>query len=371
MPDRREGPPFAMTEMIAMEPALAERLAMRLAADPAVKELADLVREAAVRGQPVLFTGCGTSEHAAMVAAALLGEALRCAGLPAGRVASVQAFELAGDLPGEGVLVGVSHEGGTRATNLALERGRAAGMSTALVTVGAGSPGAALADHLVLTHEQDQSWCHTVGYLSPLVAAICLADAVAGRTTHGAALRTLAAASVDEPAADFAAGELAPASRLLVAGSGVDHATARELALKVEEGAHLPAVAHHLETVRHGHLAAADERTALIVVLTDGHARGEELVERVLAVLRSARALGMPSAAILAADLDGGVPIDLSAAGRLRVPVPAQGLPRLVAAALGAAIPLQLLTERLARARAVNPDTLGREDPRQAAAAEA
>jgi hypothetical protein len=40
-------------------------------------------------------------------------------------------------------------------------------------------------------------------------------------------------------------------------------------------------------------------------------------------------------------------------------------------AALGSAIPLQLLAERLARARGRNPDAIGREDPRQAAAAEA
>jgi hypothetical protein len=38
-------------------------------------------------------------------------------------------------------------------------------------------------------------------------------------------------------------------------------------------------------------------------------------------------------------------------------------------ALLGAALPLQLLAERLARARGVNPDTIGREDPRQMAAA--
>jgi hypothetical protein len=52
------------------------------------------------------------------------------------------------------------------------------------------------------------------------------------------------------------------------------------------------------------------------------------------------------------------------------VPV-VRDLPRVVGAALGAAIPLQLLTERLARARGVNPDTLGREDPRHAAAGDA
>jgi hypothetical protein len=43
----------------------------------------------------------------------------------------------------------------------------------------------------------------------------------------------------------------------------------------------------------------------------------------------------------------------------------------MVVAALGAAVPIQLLAERLARARGTNPDTIGREDPRQAAAAEA
>jgi hypothetical protein len=31
-------------------------------------------------------------------------------------------------------------------------------------------------------------------------------------------------------------------------------------------------------------------------------------------------------------------------------------------------VPLQLIAERTARARGVNPDTLGRDDPRQAAA---
>jgi len=42
-----------------------------------------------------------------------------------------------------------------------------------------------------------------------------------------------------------------------------------------------------------------------------------------------------------------------------------------VAATLASVVPLQLLTERLARARGTNPDAIGREDPRQAAAASA
>ena len=370
MPEPRPGPPYAMTEMIAAEPALAERVAQRLIGDRATDRLAAAIREAAERHAPIVATGCGTSEHAAMVAAAVLADALRDAGLPAERVASVQAFELAGRAPVDGVVLAISHEGGTWATNLALERAREAGAATGLVTVGPGSPGAALAVHLLLTEEQDQSWCHTVGYLSPLVAATVLGAAVTGRALAPTTLRALLDAADQAPAAEEGASALAGCSRLLVVGSGVDHATARELALKVEEGAHLPASAHQLETIRHGHLAAADATTGLVLVLTDAEARGEELVGRARGVLRSAAALEMPAAAIVAADLGDDLPLELTPAGRAAVPV-VRDLPRIVGAALGAAIPLQMLTERLARARDVNPDTLGREDPRQAAAADA
>lgn len=370
MPEPRAGPPYVMTEMIAAEPALAERVARRLGADPETERVAAAVQKAAAAGQPILTTGCGTSEHAAMVSAAVLADALRGAGLPAGRVASVQAFELAGRAPDSGLVVAVSHEGGTWATNLALERARAAGAATALVTVGSGSPGAALADHLLLTGEQDQSWCHTVGYLSPMVAAAVLGAAVAGRRLTPTTVRGLLDASDHAPAAEEGAAALARCSRLLVVGSGVDHASARELALKVEEGAHLPATAHQLETIRHGHLAAADASTGLVLFLTDAEARGTEVIDRARAVLRSAEALGMPAAAIVAADLGDDLPLELTPAGRAAVPV-VRDLPRVVNAALGAAIPLQLLTERLARARGVNPDTLRREDPRHAAAGDA
>ncbi len=43
-------------------------------------------------------------------------------------------------------------------------------------------------------------------------------------------------------------------------------------------------------------------------------------------------------------------------------------VPALAGSLLASAVALQLLTERLARARNVNPDTLGREDAAQAAA---
>jgi glucosamine--fructose-6-phosphate aminotransferase (isomerizing) len=183
-------------------------------------------------------------------------------------------------------------------------------------------------------------------------------------------VRALLDSADHAPSAESMAGALAGCDRLLVVGSGVDHATARELALKIEEGAHLPSTAHQLETIRHGHLAAADSATGLVLVLTDGEGRGAVVVERAVAVLRSAAPLDMPAAAIVAADLGDDLPRELTPAGRAAVPLTGR-LPRMVAAALGAAIPLQLLAERLARARGINPDSIGRDDPRQAAAAEA
>jgi len=365
MPALRDGPPYAMTEMIAAEPALADRLVRRLQGDPALAYLAEAIQEAAGKQRPIIATGCGTSEHAAMVAAELLTSALDGV-----MVWPMQALEVARRPPNHGVLLAVSHEGGTWATNEALAAARAAGSETALITVSDRSPGAALADMVLTTEEQDQSWCHTIGYLSPVVAAAALAGELRGSALDPVRVRALLAAADRESGAEGVAAALAHCNRLLIVGSGIDYPAARELALKIEEGARLPASAMQLETIRHGHLAAVDQRTGLVLVLTDAEGWGEPVIERSRAVLRSAAALGMPAAALLAADLGDDIPLALTAAGRLAVPL-AGGLPRTVSAALATAIPLQLLAERLARARGTNPDTIGRDDPRQATAADA
>ena len=363
MPTPRPASPYAMTEMIEAEPAMAERLARRLAAAPATTALAHALTDAARAHRSITVTGCGTSEHAAMATAAILADALGSAVRPA------QALEYT-RAPHAGLLVAISHEGGSWATNEALAAARGAGATTALITVSDRSPGAALADILVTTEEQDQSWCHTVGYLSPIVVAASLGGILRGTALDPAAMRALLQVADAEAATTEVARALAGCDRLLVAGSGIDYVSAREFALKVEEGAHLPATAHHLETILHGLLAAANEHTGFVLFLTDADALGAVLVERSLKVLRAVAALGMPTAAILAADLGDDVPLPLTPAGRLAVPL-ARVLPRGVNAALGSAIPLQLLAERLARARGTNPDTIGRVDPRQAAAADA
>ena len=365
MPAWRDGPPYAMTEMIAAEPALAQRLAQRLRDDPAPAQLVDWIREAADGSRPITLVGCGTSEHAAEAIAGLWTEALA---LPGGRgVRHAQALEALARPQRDGVVVAVSHEGGTRFTNEALRLARDAGARTALITVSDRSPAAEIAELTITTGEQDQSWCHTVGYLSPLVVGAEVGARLGdGSNLDPTALRALLQIADDERGAEELAKRLVGAARILVVGSGLDHASARELALKLAEGARLPAQALHLETVLHGHLAAAGEETALVVVLAA--ARTPVCLERAREVLRAGVALGMPTAALTAADLGDDIGAQLTPAGRLAVAVTRLVEPQ-AAALLGSAIPLQLLAERLARARGVDPDTLGREEPRQTAAA--
>ncbi|MEO5986187.1 MAG: SIS domain-containing protein [Candidatus Limnocylindria bacterium] len=363
MPAFRGRAPYVMSEMIAAEPALADRLLHRLQTQDAMADLVSAIRVAADARLPIVTTGCGTSEHAAMAIAALLTEALDLS--PGAEVRSAQALELVSRPVSAGLLIGVSHEGGTAVTNAALRAARDAGVRTALVTVGRGSPGAEIAEIVVATEEQDQSWCHTVGYLSPILAGIAAASAINRSRLDAIGVRSLLDGGHDPHAAASVAGNLASCDRILVAGAGIDRISAHELSLKVAEGARLPASAHDLETLLHGHLAAATRWTGLVVIVT---APATELVrDRANRLLSAARSLSVPAAAIVSAEVSGAIPPEVTPAGRLVLPRagPIHGS---APALLGAAMTLQLLAERLARARNVNPDTLGREDSAQAAA---
>jgi glutamine---fructose-6-phosphate transaminase (isomerizing) len=380
MPSLRDGPPWHMTEMIEAEPGLAVRILTLLGApnSPAAT-LAAAVRDAAQHGRPIVVTGCGTSEHGAQAAVDILREAMREAGLPwrlgeGGVPTSAQAFEasLEDELGGSGGLViGVSHEGGTWATNRALEQARGSGATVALLTVSEGSPGAAVADIVVPTLEQDQSWCHTVGYLSPILVAAAVGAHLSGQAIDPEAAGRLIATGLEPStvdASDALARSLADVDRLVVTGSGPSRHAARELVLKVEEGAHLPAAMRDVETVLHGHLAGIDDRTGFVLILADAAAR-DERASRAVGVMRAVAEIRARGGAILTESYDAHVPDRLTPAGRVVVPS-GGGLPAAVASLLASAVPLQLLTERLARARGVNPDPIRRDDAAYLRAAE-
>src|SRR5512147_989373 len=341
-PSHRPGPPYHMTDMIEAEPALAGRLLQR---DPSANGAADLaaaIRATVAGGDPVVVTGCGTSEHGAQGTVEILREALRAAGLGRAVLLAEQALEVALDPPGRGLLIGISHEGGTGATNAALGAAKAAGARTALVTASRRSPGGAIAEVVLETAELDQSWCHTVGYLSPLLAAAQVGALLSGRTIDvDMVVGLLVAGTRDVAAAERIAARLATAAELLVIASGADRPAGRELTLKVEEASWLPSAYRDLETFLHGHLPATGRDSGLVLILADRAHRGERLA-RARQVLAGASEIGIRSSAILAADLDAAVEPNLTPAGRLLVPE-ALDLPGPVAALLGTATPLQLL----------------------------
>src|SRR5215218_3185133 len=184
-------------------------------------------------GARVVFTGCGTSFHAAQT-----------------RGLAVQALEAVLDPPEADLMVCVSHEG---ATALTLEAARAFRGPAWLVAGRADGPLADLAEEVIVcTPEVERSWCHTASY-------------------------TCAVAAIAAPRHD----------KILVAGAGRDWPTAQEAVLKLREGAHVSAGAHQTEQLLHGHLAAVDESVRAYVLEGEGRA-----AERAREAVRALETIG-------------------------------------------------------------------------------
>jgi len=209
-------------------------------------------------GARVLFTGCGTSFHAA----------LACG--PA-----AQALELVlGNAPAADVLVAISHEG---TTALTLEAVRGFAGETWLITGAAESPLGKAVDHVVVaTPAIEDSYCHTASY----TAAVAAGRALQGEDVS--ALATLVFRELDAEPLGNSAHE-----RFLVAGAGRDLATVLEAVLKLREGAHVAAEAHETEQLLHGHLAAVDTSVRCFVLEGEGRA-----AERAVDAMRALGELG-------------------------------------------------------------------------------
>lgn len=292
-PELRPGPPWVMEEMIRAQADLPGRLAE--------SDAAGAIRDAAVAalagGDEVVVVGCGTSEHGAMAIAALLRDGIATSRRDARRIRHQQALDAAIDPPSAGLVIGVSHDGGTRATSLALQRARAAGAVTAAITARPGSDFAKSAEHVVTTPIADRSWCHTVAYTSAMLGGAAIAQA-GSDTSWRASARTALEAGIADDAPRLAGRRLYPAQRVLCAGMGTDLVNARELALKIEEGARIAATAHHLETLLHGHLAGCDPATTRAVLLATDRDLDDTSRRRLVLVARATTELGLPTTVI-------------------------------------------------------------------------
>jgi fructoselysine-6-P-deglycase FrlB-like protein len=258
-------------------------------------------------GARLLFTGCGTSFHAAMTG----GDA-------------VQALELVLEPERQAdLLVIVSHEG---ETPLTLEAARAWRGPRWLVTGRADGPIAELCDEVVVcTPEIEESWCHTASYTSAVAAIAAL------RGEDISWLPGAVAEAIEAPLP-----EVGEQERFLAAGAGRSLATAHEAVLKLREGAWVAAEAYETEQLLHGYLAAVDESVRAFVLEGEGLA-----AQRAAAAASALRELGCV--------------VDLLPTRHPVVDI----------------VPFQRLTVEVAERRGREPDRIRRHDPRWAAAAKA
>jgi glutamine---fructose-6-phosphate transaminase (isomerizing) len=253
----------------------------------------------------VLHTGCGTSFHAAQTAGW-----------------AEQALELVLRPREADVLVVVSHEGGTALT---LEAAKAFDGPVWLVTGKPDSPLGELADEVVVaTPEIEKSWCHTASY----TCAVAAMRALHGEDISGLPAAVEQALEQHEPISGH--------ERFVVAGAGRDWPTAQEAVLKLREGVHVAAEAHHTEQLLHGHLAAIDESVRAFVL--EGEGRAAERAAEAVAALRE---IGCETTLVPTVH-------------------PVVDIVR-----------FQLLTLELADARGIDPDPIRRDDPRWERAAAA
>lgn len=212
-----------------------------------------LVEQRLPEGARVVFTGCGTSFHAAQT------------GGPA-----LQALEAVLAPPEADLLVCVSHEG---TTPLTIEAARAFQGPVWLVTGAPDSPLAELAEVVVVcTPELERSWCHTASY----TCAVAAIAALRGEDIAALPGAVEVALRLEEPVPTQA--------KICVAGAGRDWPTAQEAVLKLREGAWLAAGAHHTEQLLHGHLAAIDDTVRAYIL--EGEGRAAERARDAAAALR-------------------------------------------------------------------------------------
>jgi glucosamine--fructose-6-phosphate aminotransferase (isomerizing) len=355
-PELRSGPPWVMAEMMAAQPPLGRLILGEPTA--AVVEVAQAVRASLARGDAVTVCGCGTSEHGAMGVAALLRAAVGIG--ERDRIRAVPALSAAFE-PSRGLCLAVSHDGGTRATRLALEAGAAAGAWNAAITARPDGEVAAVSKAVIVTPVVDRSWCHTVAYTSALLAGAAIARSLGLPNVDGDGASAAIGQTLGLRGFEPIASALAPGRVVLCAGAGIDQITARELALKIAEGARMPTLGIELETLLHGQLAGHEPSDRLIVVSVASGPNSGRSVRRLEDVTRAASAIGIPVAGLLCAAHAERFSDELTPAGRVVIPA-IDGLDGTLDALLGGGGGAQALTLALVGARGTNPDLIRREE---------
>jgi glucosamine--fructose-6-phosphate aminotransferase (isomerizing) len=259
----------ALAETVANQGAVL-RHALELDLEPAAAKLAGAER--------VWLVGTGTSEHAALLGAAMLTSP----GLD-GRAVSGQGFAVAPPrLGADDAVIVISHTATTTFARQAREKALAAGARVVSITgEGRGWPEA------IEAAPSERSETYTASYLAALLVLARLAAAVGDRTasasgnggsrsatsvfdeTHLAALPALVEAAAAEPTLIER-----PPRLTVIFGAGPAAVTAREGALKLREASRVLAEGFESEYLLHGSAVPLTEDDHLIALDPDADPTG-------------------------------------------------------------------------------------------------
>lgn len=298
----------------------------------------------------LLFSGMGTSFHAALATAFAAGPLLDYR-IPA---EARCAFDVAAEpdrLQGVEAALLFSAGGETAFTIAAQHLLKERKVPTTLITGTPESSSRSLADHALETrYAQESSWTHTVSYTTAVAAGISLVFGWNGGEAFeeevlGDAVR---AALATESRILELVEEFEGRDRYVLLGSGSAEATAHEGALKLREAAHLFATAVGVEEFLHGVLPSVDEHSVVLAAATTDLER-----RRAEQALDAARRAGAKALLVdsTGAEADGG-----------RIALPPQP-PWL--APISQVVPVQLLAYWTAVSNGFNPDVMALDDPRQ------
>lgn len=335
-PAPRAGHPYHTHEAIYAQPG-----ALRLAGRGNESMLAAAASTLS-NASHVVLTGTGSSWHAALAGALLLGRAGRLGA----RVRAAFASELAdyGPPPEAGTaLVGISHRG-TRSVADALAAARAAGAATVAVT--AKGSDALGAEHVLRTVDREVSETHTVSYTAALGLLAMLAAAVGKDEALSHAVDALPdqiALLLGQESWEELAARFGRRRQYWFVGGGPNHATALEGALKLTEAASVPALGLDAEQFLHGPWIAVERDDLVVLVAPPGPSRA-----RCLAAAGVARNTG---AAILALCADGDRELGALATETIALPDVDEYV-----SPIAAVVPLQLFAYHVALGRGRSPD---------------
>ena len=329
----------------------------------AVRELLtdwDTPTQAAERLAPtgrILLAGIGTSFHAAVVGEYLL----RLAGAEAWALRSFEFVTYPRPLRSDDGVIVISHRGSKLHSNRAVERATQA----RVLTVGITGKNTKMqgADITIETVEQDPSSTHSISYVAALTRVAQIAarlSALKGRTEVAERLEQglaqLPTLMEDILAREDAVRQIAQEAvtqqrRLYFVGAGPNAATAPEGALKAKEAAYVTAEGFELEQAIHGPQVAFESSDLLIPISVRGAAQAR-LTDFLLALSEIGSRVWLVGEApdTATAEL-----FSRDGWARFALGDGADVLEELTP--LLTALPVQLLAEFLAQARATNADS--------------